>query len=98
MAEKTIERYLTGKVKSKGGRAYKFVSPNYDGMPDRIVLLPISDPADQKVVAKYLKFVELKDTGKKPTKLQFERMLELQRMGFDAYWSDSKEGIDEILA
>lgn len=98
MAEKTIERYLTGKAKSMGGRAYKFVSPNYDGMPDRIVLLPISDPKHRDIVAKYLKFVEVKDTGKKPTKLQFERMLELQRLGFDAYWSDSKEGIDEILA
>ena len=40
MREKTIERKLTLMVKKRGGVCPKFVSPGYDGMPDRIVLLP----------------------------------------------------------
>lgn len=40
MLEKTIEHKLAVTVKKHGGIAVKFVSPNYDGMPDRLVLLP----------------------------------------------------------
>ena len=40
MREKTIERKLTLMVKKRGGICPKFVSPGFDGMPDRIVLLP----------------------------------------------------------
>ena len=40
MLEKTIERKLTVAVKKAGGIAVKFVSPSFDGMPDRLVLLP----------------------------------------------------------
>jgi hypothetical protein len=38
--EKTIEKKLVNTVKSMGGIAPKFVSPGFDGMPDRLVLLP----------------------------------------------------------
>ena len=40
MREKQIEAKLTQAAKMLGGVAPKFVSPGYDGMPDRIVLLP----------------------------------------------------------
>ena len=40
MREKTIEKKLADAVKSRGGLAPKFTSPGFDGMPDRIVLLP----------------------------------------------------------
>lgn len=40
MREKVIERKLTLMVKKQGGICPKFVSPGFDGMPDRIVLLP----------------------------------------------------------
>lgn len=40
MREKTIEQKLAVAVKVKGGIAPKFVSPGFDGMPDRLVLLP----------------------------------------------------------
>ena len=40
MREKTIERKLVIAVKAAGGIAPKFTSPGFDGMPDRIVLLP----------------------------------------------------------
>ena len=40
MREKTIEKKLIQAVKVAGGIAPKFTSPGFDGMPDRIVLLP----------------------------------------------------------
>lgn len=40
MRERDVERYLRERVKQLGGRAYKFVSPGNNGVPDRIVMLP----------------------------------------------------------
>lgn len=97
MSEKAIERYLSTIAKRLGGKSYKWVSPGYVGVPDRIVLLPVA-PEHREIVAKYIKFVELKDAGQRPTNLQFARLDELCRLGFDACWSDTKEGIDAILA
>ena len=54
MREKTIEAKLVKAVKSMGGLAPKFVSPGFDGVPDRLVLLP-----DGKIA-----FVELKAEAK----------------------------------
>lgn len=56
MREKTIERKLTLMVKKRGGICPKFVSPGFDGMPDRIVLLP----------GCHFAFVEVKAPGEKP--------------------------------
>lgn len=55
MREKIIEQQLVQAVKHKSGICPKFVSPGYDGMPDRLVLLPHGCIA----------FVELKAPGKK---------------------------------
>jgi len=56
MREKIIEKELVRAVKDKGGIAPKFTSPGFDGMPDRLVLLP----------GGRMGFVELKAPGKKP--------------------------------
>ena len=63
MQEKYIEQKLVATVKSMGGMAPKFVSPGIDGMPDRIVLLPMGR----------ITFVECKATGKKMRPLQNKR-------------------------
>lgn len=36
MREREIERKLVSAVKSRGGICPKFVSPGFDGMPDRV--------------------------------------------------------------
>ena len=41
MREKLTEQKLVRAVKTAGGIAVKFVSPGFDGMPDRLVLLPV---------------------------------------------------------
>ena len=38
--ESFIERTLVDEVRRIGGRAYKWVSPGNNGVPDRIVILP----------------------------------------------------------
>ena len=40
MREKTIERRLVQEVKRRGGICPKWVSPGFDGVPDRLVFLP----------------------------------------------------------
>ena len=92
MLEKTIEHKLAVTVKKHGGIAVKFVSPNYDGMPDRLVLLPDGLCA----------FVEVKAPNKKPRPLQKVRHKTLKRLGFKVYVLDDVEQIggmiDEIQA
>lgn len=87
MSEKHIERKLVEAVKKLGGIAPKFVSPGFDGMPDRIVLLPHGAFA----------FVELKAPGKKPRLLQLSRHALLRSLGFLVYVVDSAEQIGGIL-
>ena len=58
--EKIIEQKLVREVKERGGICPKLTSPGFDGMPDRIVLLPRGRMA----------FVEVKAPGEKPRPLQ----------------------------
>ena len=74
-------------MKKKGGMAPKFVSPGFNGMPDRIVLLPMGRIA----------FVELKAPGEQMRPLQVKRKRQLERLGFSVYCIDSVEQIDGML-
>lgn len=73
MRESTIEAYLRDRVKELGGKAYKFVSPGNDGVPDRLVCLPGGRAV----------FVELKAPGKKrPQKCKCFSMESYKPLGF----------------
>ncbi|MBT9141982.1 MAG: hypothetical protein DDT29_00375 [Dehalococcoidia bacterium] len=87
MREKILERRLVQAVKATGGMALKFVSPGFDGMPDRILLLPGGKIA----------FVEVKAPGKKLRPLQVVRHEMLRRLGFKVYALDSENQIGGIL-
>lgn len=73
MLEKDIEKILVTEVKKLGGRAYKWVSPGNDGVPDRIVILPGIRPV----------FVELKAESGKLSALQKVQIKRLLDMGQD---------------
>lgn len=88
MKEKTIEQKLVKAVKAMGGIAPKFVSPGFDGMPDRLVLLPTG------IIA----FVEVKRDGEKPRPLQESRHGLLRRLGFEVYILDDGAQIPGLLA
>ena len=87
MREKTVEANLVAAVKAMGGLAPKLISPGYDGMPDRLVLLPNG----------ILAFVELKAPGKKLRPLQARRKAQLEGLGFSVYCIDRPEQIGGVL-
>ena len=73
MLEKDIEKILVSEVKKLGGRAYKWVSPGNDGVPDRIVILPGLRPM----------FVELKTEKGQLSALQRVQINRLQDLKQD---------------
>ena len=87
MNEKIIERKLIKAAKNMGGLALKFISPGYDGVPDRIVLFPGGRIA----------FVEVKAPGKTLRPLQVRRKRQLESLGFKVYVLDDPGQIEEIL-
>lgn len=87
MREKLTEQKLVREVKAAGGIAVKFVSPGYDGMPDRLVLFPGGKMA----------FVEVKAIGCKPRPLQVRRHVLLRELGFLVYVLDDERQMGGIL-
>lgn len=87
MRERDIERKLVLEVKKRGGICPKWVSPGFDGVPDRFVFLP------------HRKFgmVEVKAPAEKPRPLQLSRHKLLKRLGFHVYVLDEIEQIGGIL-
>ena len=87
MREKNIEQKLVKAVKSAGGIAPKLTCPGYDGMPDRLVLMPEGR----------IGFVEVKAPGKEPRPLQVRRHEMIRNLGFKVYILDDPEQIGGIL-
>ena len=87
MREKTIETKLVQAVRAKGGLAPKFTSPGFDGVPDRLGLLPGGKVA----------FIELKAPGKTLRPLQVRRKRQLEALGFSVYCIDRPEQIETVL-
>jgi hypothetical protein len=87
LREKFTERKLAEAVKAIGGIALKFASPGFDGMPDRLVLLPLGKIA----------FVEVKAAGSKPRPLQEARHGLLRQLGFQVFILDDGAQIVKFL-
>ena len=87
MREKSIEQKLIVAVRAAGGLAPKFVSPGWDGVPDRIVLFPSGRMA----------FVELKSPGKVVRPLQMRRKRQLENLGFKVFCVDGVEQIAGVI-
>jgi Holliday junction resolvase len=81
MLEKDIENALVRKVKKLGGMCEKFTSPGRRSVPDRIVTLP-----NGKIV-----FVEVKNTGKRPTELQLRDHERRRSLGCDVRVIDNMD-------
>ena len=87
MLEKYIEQGLVKAVKGMGGIAPKLTCPGFDGMPDRLVLLPKGR----------LAFAELKAPGKKLRPLQEKRKRQLEELGFLVFVIDNTDEIDAVI-
>ena len=86
-SEGQIERYLGRRVQALGGKALKFVSPGFSGVPDRMILLP-----GERVV-----FAELKAPGKSPRKIQVAAHKVFESFGFKVFPAvDSYARADEV--
>ena len=70
--EKDIEARFNERMKECRCLPLKFVSPGFNGVPDRIVLVP----------GGHVVFVELKQEGKKPRKLQRHVHTRIRNCGF----------------
>ena len=66
-----VESYLVSGVKNLGGVAYKFVSPNNSGVPDRIIIMPGGK----------VSFVELKREDGQLTTLQRRQITRIRNLG-----------------
>ena len=87
MLEKDIEKILVGEVKKLGGRAYKWVSPGNDGVPDRIVVFPNRPPI----------FVELKSETGRLSALQQVQIKRLRELGQAVFVVRGMDGLSEFF-
>ena len=85
--EKTLERKLYAGMKSRSGKALKFYCLSFAGMPDRICLAP----------GGRIWFVELKSTGRKPSKIQEVVIKWLRDLGFPVFVIDRQEQLNEFF-
>ena len=87
MTEKELELMLVREVKRRGGRAFKFISPGINGMPDRLVLMPGGRAG----------FVEVKAPGKNMRPNQIKRKNELESLRFLVYCLDDPEQVGGVV-
>ena len=90
MSEKQIERALIKAVKDAGGLCLKWMSPGWDGAPDRIVLF--GDNGVGRIA-----FVEVKAPGGKVRKIQQVRHRQLRKMGVKVFVLDDPNYIPMII-
>lgn len=89
MRESELERKVVEYCRRQGLLTYKFVSPNNRGVPDRIV---VCAPRGG------ILFLELKQPGAKPTKLQLHEMNRLRSGGCNVQWADNWDQCVSILS
>lgn len=85
--EKATERYLNQEVKKRRGMSIKLLSMLYNGLPDRMVLMP-----GGKIF-----FAEIKSEGRKTTMIQNHVHAQLRKLGFHVYIIDTKEQVEQVI-
>jgi hypothetical protein len=86
--EKDIEARFNERMKECSCLPLKFVSPGFNGVPDRIVLVP----------GGHVVFVELKQEGKKARKLQLHVHKRIRNFGFLVFSDVSTpEDINDVV-
>lgn len=84
--EKDIEKYLVSQIKRNGAIEYKFTSPGFRGVPDRVVLYQGN-----------VFFVELKRPGGKPRKDQLKTIEKFNEQLIPVFVIDSKQQVDDLI-
>lgn len=88
MRESEVESHLCDRVKQDlHGLALKFVSPGCNGVPDRILLVPMGR----------IWFVETKAPSKTPRKRQKHMITIIRALGFRVLVLDTKTAVDDFI-
>ena len=87
LTEKEVERYLDAEIKKLGGFTRKWVSPNYVGVPDRIIFMPKG----------HIVFVEVKTNTGHLTVRQQRELEMINNIGATAYACFGKKGVDDLI-
>jgi hypothetical protein len=85
--ESDIEKHLIKRVAERGGHAYKFRSPQRNGVPDRICILPRHS----------IIFCELKAPGEAPRPDQAREHQRLRDLGCKVLVLDTKQQVDHYF-
>lgn len=87
MLEREVEKKLIEGIRRLGGRAYKWVSPGSNGVPDRIAILP----------GGRIMFIELKTTTGRLSKLQRMQIRILQTLGCEVRVLYGMDDVQDLL-
>jgi hypothetical protein len=96
MLEKQIEDKGNRYGNEKGIKHYKFVSPSRRSVPDQLYLAKIPVIL-RPIIAKYVRFIEYKATGKEATEQQKREHERLRELGFRVDVIDNVEGAKKSL-
>lgn len=96
MRERDVEHYLVEQAETPEGLALKFVSPGRRGLMDRIVLRPVP-PEHQEIVARYIRFTEVKRPGEGLRPLQEYWARTLTSLGFKAQLVSTPGEVDQLI-
>lgn len=85
--ERDIERWIVGQIGRMGGIAFKFVSPGYDGVPDRLICMP----------GGRIYFAELKTETGDLSRMQIYQIERLRMLGYDVRVIRGKKEAEEFI-
>ena len=86
-SEKSLEKLVTKEILKVGGLSVKLLSTHFTGLPDRLCLLP----------GGRLLFIEVKTTGKKPSKIQILVHNKLRSLGFTVSVIDNSKDLKDLI-
>jgi len=85
--ESSLERKVVAYAESIGYITFKVSTVSSRGWPDRVFI----DPDGHHI------YVELKQAGKKPRKLQVHRIQQLHERSVEVHWTSDYETVKKIL-
>jgi len=104
--ENKVEKYLDEQVKNIGGITRKWISPGHDGVPDRIVITPmtVADKIAQlqklhpDTVMAEINLVEVKVKGGELSPVQIREHIRLNKVGIDVNTVHGEAGVDYSIS